>query len=179
MNEVNNPPLYVNKELLVMKNKKILFHILGNLDIILAAVVLSMLVILTCLGVVMRYVVKAPFTWLEEVQLFCIVWIVFCGGGAAFRTGGHVAIEMIVDMFSPKIQKVIGFIIDIIVVAVIGYLFVESFSFIKMLYINGRSSNILDIPYWFNYGIAPVSYVVMIISYFYAKYFQKNEEEPV
>lgn len=49
---------------------------LGDLDIIVAAAVLSVLIVLTFMGVIWRYLFKAPFTWLEEVQLACMVWIV-------------------------------------------------------------------------------------------------------
>lgn len=40
---------------------------LGDLDIIVAAAVLSVLIVLTFMGVIWRYLFKAPFTWLEEV----------------------------------------------------------------------------------------------------------------
>ena len=136
---------------------------LGDLDIIVAAAVLSVLIVLTFMGVIWRYLFKAPFTWLEEVQLACMVWIVFAAAGAAFRTGNHVAIEMIVDMMPPKIQKVMEVVISVVVVAVIGYLFKQSIGFRS-----GRSTSMLKIPYAGIYGIAMVSYIDMIISYFYS-----------
>ena len=139
---------------------------LGDLDIIVAAAVLSVLIVLTFMGVIWRYLFKAPFTWLEEVQLACMVWIVFAAAGAAFRTGNHVAIEMIVDMMPPKIQKVME--VVILVVAVIGYLFKQSIGFIQMFLRSGRSTSMLKIPYAGIYGIAMVSYIDMIISYFYS-----------
>ena len=139
---------------------------LGDLDIIVAAAVLSVLIVLTFMGV--RYLFKAPFTWLEEVQLACMVWIVFAAAGAAFRTGNHVAIEMIVDMMPPKIQKVMEVVISVVVVAVIGYLFKQSIGFIQMFLRSGRSTSMLKIPYAGIYGIAMVSYIDMIISYFYS-----------
>lgn len=162
-----------------MKKENKVWKIIGNLDVFVASVVLAGLIVLTVFGVIMRYIVKHPFTWLEEVQLFCMVWIVFSGAGVAFRTGSHVAIEMVVDLFPAKIQKVIEVLIDIIVVFVMIYLFKNSLGYIGMMYKSGRSTSILNIPYWFEYGIAPVSFVITLISYFYSKYFMKdnNEEE--
>lgn len=150
---------------------------LGNLDVLVASLILAVLIILTCLGVVMRYLVHKPFTWLEEVQLFCMVWIVFCGAGFAFRTGSHVAIEMVVDLFPQKVQKIFEILIDIVVVLVIGYLFKNSIAYIQMMIQMGRTTAILGIPYWLDYCIAPVSYVLMIISYFYSKYVKKEDGE--
>ena len=95
-----------------MKRDNKVLSLLGNLDIALAGLTLAVLIILTVLGVAWRYVFAQPFTWLEEVQLACMVWIVFAAGGAAFRTGNHVAIEMIVDLFPKKVQKVIEWLIS-------------------------------------------------------------------
>lgn len=156
------------------KNKSSLTTILGNLDIVVAGAALIVLIVLTFAGVVMRYIVGQPFTWLEEVQLFCMVWIVFAAGGAAFRTQSHVAIEMVVEMFPESVQKIISYVIDVVVFLVIAYLLYHSFGFIQMFVKNGRSSSMLKIPMTVQYGIAPVSYALMIISYFYSKYFDKS-----
>ena len=56
--------------------------VLWNLDTIVASVVLAILIVLTFAGVPFRYLLGAPFTWLEEVQLACMVWIVYGGAGA-------------------------------------------------------------------------------------------------
>lgn len=152
----------------VEKKSNKALSILGNLDIAVASITLVVLVALTCYGVLMRYAVGKPLTWLEEVQMACMVWIVFAAGGAAFRTGNHVAIEMVVDLFPKKIQKLIEALISVVVVAVIAYLFWQSIGFIGMFVKSGRSTSMLKIPYTLIYGIAPVSYVLMIVSYFYA-----------
>lgn len=159
-----------------MKKESTLKTILGNLDIAVASIALIILIVLTFSGVIMRYIVGKPYTWLEEVQLFCMVWIVFAAGGAAFRTGSHVAIEMVVEMFPENVQKVIGYIIDIVVFAVIAYLFWNSIGFIQMFLKSGRSTSMLKIPLALQYVIAPISYILMIVSYFYTKYFDKSKK---
>lgn len=160
-----------------MKEKNRFLKVIGNLDIAIAAIALVVLIVLTSSGVVMRYILGKPYTWLEEVQLFCMVWIVFAAGGAAFRTGNHVAIEMVVEMFPKKVQKIIEIIVDIVVLFVIGYLFKQSIGFIGLFVRSGRSTSMLKIPYTLIYGIAPVSYVLMIISYFTSKYTRKKKGE--
>ena len=142
--------------------------ILANLDIAVAAVILAVLIVLTFAGVIWRYVFNAPFTWLEEVQTSCMVWIVFAGAGAAFRMGNHVAIEMIVDMMPEKMQKAMNWIISVVVVIVIGFLFKQSLGFIQVFMRSGRSTSMLKIPYAWVYGISIFAYIDMIISYFYS-----------
>lgn len=149
------------------KNNKLL-SVLGNLDIVVACVVLVALILMTFLGVIFRYALKSPFTWLEEVQMACMVWIVFAAGGAAFRTGNHVAIEMIVDMFPKKVQKIFEWIIAVIVFLVLAYLFYQSLGFVGMFIKSGRATSMIKIPYALIYGIAPVSFVLMVVSYVFS-----------
>lgn len=143
-------------------------NVLCNLDTIVASIVLAILIILTFAGVPFRYILGSPFTWLEEVQLACMVWIVFAAAGAAFRAGNQVAIEMIVDMMPKKMQKAVTVLISVVVLAVVGYLFYQSLGYINVFLKSGRATPMLKIPYSIIYGIAPVSYVLMVISYFYA-----------
>lgn len=145
-----------------------LFSVLGNLDIAVACVVLAALIVMTFLGVIFRYAFKSPFTWLEEVQMACMVWIVFAAGGAAFRTGNHVAIEMVVDMFPKKVQKAFEWVIAAVVLVVLSYLLYQSIGFIYVFVKSGRATSMLKIPYALIYGIAPVSFVLMGVSYIYA-----------
>lgn len=42
---------------------------------------------------------------------------------------------------------------------------------------SGRSTSMLKIPYYLMYGIAPVSYGLMIISYFTSKYIKTKDED--
>ena len=151
-----------------MKKDNLLLKILFNIDVAIGSIMLAFLVIVTVLGVFFRYCLNSPFTWLEEVQLMCMVWITFSASGAAFRYGNHVAIEMVVDLFPKSVQKVIEVLISIIVVAVIGYLFIQSIGYIQVFLKSGRATPMFKIPYAFIYGIAPVMCIDMIISYFYS-----------
>ena len=152
-----------------MENKKKnKFGFLANLDVMVASIILAILIILTFAGVICRYVFKAPFTWLEEVQTSCMVWITFAAAGAAFRTGNHVAIEMIVDLMPKKVQKIMEIVIAVIVVIILGFLFVQTIPYLKIFLESSRSTSMLHIPYILIYGISLFSYVDMVISFIYS-----------
>lgn len=159
-----------------MKDNKFFKYIL-NVDAIIASITLCLLIVLTFAGVIWRRVLNSPFTWMEEVQLACMVWIVFAGATVAFRTGNHVAIEMVVDLFPEKAQKVATYFISVVVVFVLGYLFYVSLGFINIFITSGRLTSILNIPYSLIYAIAPVSFILMIFNYFYGlKYPEEGGE---
>lgn len=157
------------------KEKNILYKLL-SVDTVVSSIMLIFLIVLTFAGVIARRVFNSPFTWMEEVQLACMVWIVFAGGSVAFRTGSHVAIEFIVDKMPEKAQKIVNVIIDIIVVSVLLFLFYQSINYIKLFMFTRRATSILAIPYSAIYVIAPISYILMIINFFYQKNIEKNPE---
>ena len=154
----------------MQENKSGLKNILLNLDLLIATVCLVILIVLTFAGVIWRYFLSAPFTWLEEVQLACMVWIVFLAGGPAFRAGSHVAIEMIVDMMPKSLQKIVTVFISACVVIVLGYLFIKTLDFVDLFLESGRATSLLEMPLWIVYGIALPAYIDMILSYFYGLY---------
>ena len=69
----------------MQKNKAL--KVLGNLDMVFAGVLMVGLIVLTFVGVIRRYFLRDPITWMEEVQMLLFLWVVFLGGSAAFRTG--------------------------------------------------------------------------------------------
>lgn len=154
--------------------KKTFLRILCNLDLFIASAALVILTLVTSVGVFMRYVVKSPILWQEEIQAFCQVWMVFLGSSVAFRTGSHVAIEIFVDPLPQKAQRIIGYIIDAIVLVVLIFLAINCRDYITQVFgRSGRPTPILRIPYKILYGVTPYTCILMIISYFASKYAPK------
>lgn len=167
-----------------MKSRKAnpLIKTICNLDLIIACIALIVLTLITVAGVFKRYVVKDPILWQEEVSAFCQVWMVYMGASVAFRTGGHVAIEMLVDAMPKGLQKFTGYLIDMIVLFVLVFLLVKSQAYVAQVFgRSGRPTPILRIPYTYIYGVAPYGCGLMIISYFVSKYaplFTKSIDVP-
>lgn len=145
-------------------NNKVKKYLL-NLDIVIAAISLVILVSTTFFGVLMRYFFNDPFVWLQEVQLWCFTWVVFFGGGAAFRTGSHVAIEFIVDHMKPTMRKITETFGYIVSTGVILYFLIHGTNLVKQLFNTGRTTNILDIPFPLIYAAFPICCILMIINY--------------
>ena len=145
--------------------KRNLLYILGNLDLSIATLFMFALIVITFAGVIFRYVVGNPFTWLEEVQRFFLIWIIFLSGGVAFRRGSHIAVELLVDAMPPKFQKTAEWLIRIVVVVILSFLMVQSVGYVRLFLNNGRVSPVLRIPQWLIYTVSPVGCVDMLISF--------------
>lgn len=147
------------------EQKKLGRSILNNLDFFIAGIALTVLVFVTFFGVFARYFMGNPFAWEEEVQLACFVWITFLGVGAAFRTGSHVAIEILVERMPEKVAHLVelgGYLISMgILLFFFYYSDVIVYSMIQM----GRSTNILHIPNAAIYLVVPIGCVLMMYNY--------------
>jgi len=148
--------------------------ILCNLDLFIASIAMVVLTLVTAAGVIMRYVVKSPILWQEEVQAFCQIWMIFLGASVAFRAGSIVAIEMVVESLPEKAQRIVGYVVDMIVLFVLSFLMVKSHAYIQQVFgQSGRPTPILRIPYTLIYGVAPYGCALMMISYILSKYAPK------
>ncbi|MCD8352287.1 MAG: TRAP transporter small permease [Planctomycetaceae bacterium] len=140
-----------------------------NLDLILAGVCLVALLCATIFGVIMRYVVNSPLTWMEEVQMLCIIWLVFFGGSAAFRLQAHVAIEILVDAMPRWMKKAVEVIIFLVVTAVLLFIAYRGYEYVARLAGGRRVSNVLRIPYALTYAALPLGAALMLVNFWAAE----------
>lgn len=154
-----------------------IMKILTRLELLFAEVVLGALILVTVIGTLTRYFLRMPFTWIEEFQLACVVWIVFLAGSVAFYTKAHVAIEMVVDLLPESWKKIVSIFIGIVVVVVLAYVLRTSVQYLGVFIRSGRTTSILKIPYTLIYGIVPVSCVLMMLEYFHGLIDPYVEEE--
>ncbi|MDW7673879.1 MAG: TRAP transporter small permease [Bacillota bacterium] len=79
-----------------------------NMDDFFASVSLVIIVVVTILGVFMRYVVGDPLKWTEEVLLAMFVWFTFWGASSVTKRDGHVSIDYLVDKLPIGMQRVLS-----------------------------------------------------------------------
>ncbi|MCI6152239.1 TRAP transporter small permease [Fusobacterium perfoetens] len=144
--------------------KKIISNIL-NLDLVIAGIALIILIIITFFGSIMRYFFNNPIIWQEEVQLGLAIWVIFYGASAAFRYSSHIAIDMIVDLFPERIQKIIEIFIAIITISTLVFILKNGCSLVQQFINTNRTTNILHIPSQYIYSAIPIGCLLMIINY--------------
>jgi TRAP-type C4-dicarboxylate transport system permease small subunit len=83
---------------------------------------LAVLVVITILSVVMRYVFASPIFWLEEVSELLMIWIVMMGAIVAERDGQHLSIPLLMDTLPTRVQAAIGFLVSLLSLGVLLYM---------------------------------------------------------
>lgn len=136
---------------------------LCNVDLLICGVALCTMIFVTFIGVVMRYCFNAPIKWLEEVQLWCMVWTVYLGMGAVVRNGGHIAIEIIVELFPKKVQKVVAVLVNLLMCALLVFLITQGDALVQLMLKSKRKTALLRVSYWVVYSAMPVGCVIELI----------------
>jgi TRAP-type transport system small permease protein len=88
---------------------------------VIAGGALAVLVTITVLSVVARYVFDAPLHWLEEVSGLLIIWIVMVGAVTTERDGQHLTIPMLTDALPVRLRAAIAVVVNALSVAVLAY----------------------------------------------------------
>ena len=154
------------------EQKKSPWHVLGNLDLYFMVILLACLIVLTVGGVLKRYILRNPISWLEEIQALLFMWITFIGGSAAFRYASHVSIEILVDSLPKKIGGLIERFYVLLQLLILGYLCYQEFTYYFQLISTGKVTNLLRIPYSVAYLALPIGGVLMLVSMLWASYQQ-------
>lgn len=158
-----------------MKKKNGLKFFLLNLDVVIASAAMCTLVALTFAGVIARYVVGKPFTWIEEIQAAMIVWVIFGAAGAAFRTANHAAIEVFYEMFPDVIKKILNILILIISIITLVFMGYYSIQYMQVFLKSGRTTPVLHISYVLIFAIVPVSCIWQIVNFVIVNFFHYSE----
>lgn len=127
---------------------KSIANFLNRLDGIIAAIALVLTVVITVLGVFMRYVLENPITWTEEAMLALMVWFTFMGSSSAFKEDGHVSIDFIVERMGPKLRKGFDIFRYLVLIIILVVVFIW-YGYQLAMQAGDKITPILKIPYTF------------------------------
>lgn len=115
-----------------MKNKA--KFLLNNFELIFASICVSLSTILVLVNVFLRYFLKTGIYWSEEVCTMSFVWCVFIGSAAAYKNGAHLGVDLVVKKLPKVIRAVVKILVDIILIAINGYILYLSIIFVSTSY---------------------------------------------
>ncbi len=87
--------------------------ILKEPDIFLGQIILLVIIVLTAVQVVLRFVFLAPLTWPEELSAILLIWLTFVGAVALTRRNDHIRVELVEEFAGPRIARWLDILFDI------------------------------------------------------------------
>jgi len=112
------------------------------------------------LGVLFRYILKAPLPWAEELARYLMVWGASLGASVAYRKGTHIAITILADRLHGLGGRIIKSITQIIVLIFMAIVTFEGF--ILVLELSGQTSPAMEIPMAWPYLAIPVGCLLIL-----------------
>ena len=138
---------------------------LCNLDAVLAGISLVIIILITVAGVIMRKFAGRPIAWLEEMQIFFFVWMIFLGGSLAFRMGNQVSIDLIAARLKGQSKKILDVFDYIISMLVIAYMLYGGWRLMHSPSVLRKVTPYFKIGYkWIDLAV-PIGCVLMILQY--------------
>jgi len=88
---------------MVQKMEKCL-KVFDVIMIALSAAIMGIMTILIFAQVICRYFLKMPLAWSEEGARFLFIWMTFIAGYVGARKAQHISVELVQDLFPPKVK---------------------------------------------------------------------------
>lgn len=130
----------------------------------LSSAMLVGVVITILVGVVLRFVLKLPNKYGEEISRYLIIACVALGISIGVRERAHLGIDSIVNMLPGRAKKVVRFIADVISSFVYAMLTVFAFQFVSIIKGFGQNSPAMTfIPMYLVYSVLLVGFALSFL----------------
>ena len=138
--------------------RNVITHILNGLS----GISFLAMVVLTCWQVIARYILQNPSTWSEELVGYLCAWMSLFGATLVTSERGHMNIPVIVERFSPNVQKALNCLGELIaflfsaIILVFGGVQITSLAM-------GQMTSSLGVPIGVFYVVLPLCGVLNMI----------------
>lgn len=140
-----------------------------NFEEILCGGFLITMVVIVILNVFLRYFFNYSIYWAEEVSTICFVWAVFVGASATYKHKMDIGIDILILKMPENVQKIIRFLVDVLLLLINGYIFYMSIVFTKISFIKptavlGVSSAVVNSALIFGFGLITLHTIRFMVS---------------
>ncbi len=139
--------------------------LLTNFENVLVVTSLSFATLLSFVEVVLRYGFQTSIIWSSELVIVSIIWAVFIGLPVTLRKGGHIKVDVVVNLLSGKKRGFVIFLATMIGVLFSLFLFFFSVKYTAFLKESGEISITTDIPEYIYFMALPVGGFLLSIRY--------------
>ncbi len=133
-----------------------------NVIKVLMAIMITVMVIVTTMEVIRRYIFGLSFIWAEELVKFMLVAVTFLGGPAAYRAGGLAFLDLVVSHISENGRKIISIIINVVIIISCVWLAKLGFEYSFSPMVAKMYSTGLKLKMTYIYLTIPIGFCMMI-----------------
>ncbi|MHB1134697.1 MAG: TRAP transporter small permease [Chloroflexota bacterium] len=131
-----------------------------QLDENLGALALAIMTIVVAASFVLRYAFGQPLFWSNELAGILFIWTIFLGAGPGLRTGGHLGVDILVNLLPPRPRFYLSLAVDVLMMAVLVALCYTGWDLTQG---SIKMTIALEAPYWIINVAVPVGSALMIV----------------
>lgn len=136
--------------------------ILDRIAALLAASIVAMTAIVTCVAVFFRSVIGASLPWPEELSGHALVWTSFLGAYLATRDYKHISFDLLVERLPAFSLKWVQTITDVFVIGFFALLIYQSAKMIRV--VGHRELETIGVPVGLFMAALPVCGAAIILA---------------
>ncbi len=143
-------------------------------------VCLFLIVALIFGGVLSRYIFHHSIAWSEELVRYLFIWGGLFGASAAFRSGRHSGIPLIVDRLPLSLQRACDWVVMLGSAGFTAFMAVQAFRGMARALRTGQMSSSTPIPIWVVNGLMGLAFAfcaLRVLQAFFAAKPMKSELE--
>ncbi len=136
---------------------------LSHYSNVVAAIGLITIMLVNGVNVAARYFFGFAFPWAEELMQFIMIALIFTGCVTITWRQLHIRIDLLLEVFTPKVRRVLDAIIALFSIGALLYIDRASFSIVQRLFEFEQRSLALEVPLWIPQIFVAGGFLVMAI----------------
>lgn len=125
-----------------------IIKLIARVMLAISATVLTLMMLITALDVVMRYIFKLPIPGAFELAEYMMAFIIPFAIAYCAEQNGHVSVELFYNKLPKILQKALRLLISLLTIFFAGIMTWQNFLFIGETYRDHLASSVLLIPVW-------------------------------
>ena len=86
-----------------------------------AGLALLVMTVVIPIGIFSRYVLNRGESWPEPIAILLMMVFTFIGAAAAYRAGGHIAVNMLTEKLPAPIQRLLAVLVDVLMLVICAF----------------------------------------------------------
>jgi C4-dicarboxylate transporter DctQ subunit len=135
----------------------------NKLEEILLGGLLAVMVIITCLQVILRYVFGSGIVWGLEATSYAFLWMVLLGLSYGVRTNSHIAVDLLVTWLPGRSRRLI-----LLVSVALGLIYTltmlyGTYIYVERLYLLEIHAQNIPVPKWILSSGLPLGFFLLFL----------------
>lgn len=144
----------------VFKSYKKLSDGIDKICLAVVVIMLGLMVVITAAQIIGR-ISGHSLQWSEEATRYLLIWSTFLGASCVYKSGTHISITFVQNLFPPKVQR--GMQVFVHILCIVMFCMVVYYGLLYAGKQSVQTSPSLGIPMQYMYLVVPIGFSLMII----------------